>query len=135
MPTSTTSLPLTTSNWTSASSPLRLYVFFPRTEEDHERVKHQWQGWLEAGATLFLRPNYTLNGYCMPENWARQFADEWHFCEENGMIGTDFDSLNGQWANQGPIFYLIGRLQCSPKCLQMPSLMNIMLDLALHPSR
>lgn len=90
-------------------------VFFPRTEEDHEWVKRQWQGWIDSGATLFLRPNYLLNGYCMPENWARQFADEWAFCERRGMIGTDFDSLNGQWSTMGPVLYVIGRLHAKPR--------------------
>ncbi len=90
-------------------------VFYPRTEADHEWVKRQWQGWLDSGATLFARPNYLLNGYCMPENWARQFADEWAFCEQRGMIGTDFDSLNGQWSTMGPVLYVIGRLHAKPK--------------------
>ena len=90
-------------------------VFYPRTAEDHEWVKRQWQGWIDSGATLFLRPNYLLNGYCMPENWSRQFADEWAFCESRGMIGTDFDSLNGQWATMGPVLYVIGRLHAKPK--------------------
>jgi len=90
-------------------------VFFPRTPEDHEWVKQQWQGWHDSGATLFLRPNYLLNGYCMPENWARQFADEWAFCEQRGMMGTDFDSLNGQWSTMGPVLYVIGRLHARPK--------------------
>lgn len=90
-------------------------VFYPRTTEDHEWVKRQWQGWIDSGVTLFLRPNYLLNGYCMPENWARQFADEWTFCETRGMIGTDFDSLNGQWATSGPVLYVIGRLHAKPR--------------------
>ena len=31
------------------------------------------------------------------------------------MIGTDFDSLNGQWSTQGPILCLIGRLHARPE--------------------
>lgn len=90
-------------------------VFYPRTPEDHEWVKRQWQGWAESGASLFLRPNYLLNGYCMPENWARQFADEFRFCERRGMMGSDFDSLNGQWSTMGPVLYVAGRLHAKPR--------------------
>ncbi len=90
-------------------------VFFPRTDEDHEWVKRQWLAWEQTGATLFTRPNYLLNGYCMPENWARQFADEFRFCQEHGMMGSEFDSLNGQWGTQGPILYTVGRLHAAPE--------------------
>ncbi|MGI6295782.1 MAG: DUF4838 domain-containing protein [Armatimonadota bacterium] len=90
-------------------------VFYPRTAEDHQWVLRQWQGWAKSGASLFLRPNYLLNGYCMPENWARQIGDEFQFCERRGMIGTDFDSLNGQWSTMGPVLYVVGRLHSKPR--------------------
>jgi len=90
-------------------------VFYPRTTEDHLWVLKQWQGWAKSGASLFLRPNYLLNGYCMPENWARQFADEFQFCDRRGMMGSDFDSLNGQWSTMGPVLYVAGRLHAKPR--------------------
>ncbi len=90
-------------------------VFFPRTEQDHEWVKRQWMGWHATGASLFYRPNYLLGGYCMPENWVHQYADEWKTFEPNGMIGTDFDSLTGQWASEGLILYAVGRFHAQPK--------------------
>ena len=31
-------------------------------------------------------------------------------CRAHGLIGTDFDSLTGQWASQGPNLYVLARL-------------------------
>lgn len=112
-------------NYVFAPTPVRLDphvyagfvadVFFPRTVENHAWVLKQWQGWYRSGASVFLRPNYLLGGYCMPENWARQFADEWQFCERRGMVGTDFDSLNGQYSTMGPVLYTVARLHAKPR--------------------
>ncbi len=86
-------------------------LFFPRTEEHQQWVKDQWMGWRETGCSLFLRPNYTLHGHVMPHIFAHQFADEYQFEWNNGMVATDFDSLNGQWATQGTNLYALVRMQ------------------------
>jgi len=90
-------------------------VFFPRTPEMHEWVHRQWMGWTNAGASLFLRPNYLLHGYCMPVNWTRQLAEEFQLFETHGMIGTDFDSLTGMWSTMGLSLYVLGRLHVKPR--------------------
>ena len=90
-------------------------VFFPRTPEMHEWVHRQWLGWANAGASLFMRPNYLLHGYCMPVNWTRQLAEDFQFFESHGMIGTDFDSLTGMWSTMGLPLYVLGRLHVNPK--------------------
>jgi len=89
-------------------------VFFPRTPEQQDWVLRQWLGWEEAGATLFLRPNYLLHGYCMPVNWSRQWAEEFQLFAGHGMIGTDFDSLTGMWSTMGLPLYVLGRLHVDP---------------------
>ena len=89
-------------------------ILFPRSDRDHEWVKQQWGGWRASGVTLFLRPNYFHDGYCMPHIFAHQFAEEFRFQFANGMVGFDFDSLTGQWATQGPNLYLLMRLHRSP---------------------
>ena len=92
-------------------------VFFPRTAEQQDWVLRQGQGWIDAGASLFMRPNYLLHGYCMPVNWARQSAEEFRYLETRGMIGTDFDSLTGMWSTMGLSLYVIGRLHVTPGAL------------------
>jgi hypothetical protein len=88
--------------------------WYPRAPEEHAWVKKQWKGWGDTGAKLFSRTNYFLDGYCMPFIFAHQFADDFQNEARNGMVGTDFDSLTGQWATQGPNLYLLMRLQTHP---------------------
>lgn len=90
-------------------------LFFPRSAQDQEWIKQQWAGWAGTGARLFLRPNYFLDGYCMPHIFVHQFADEFQFEAKHGMAGTDYDSLTGQWATQGPNLYLLVRLHTRPE--------------------
>ena len=85
-------------------------LFFPRTAAHQDWVKQQWMGWRRTGCSLFLRPNYMLHGYVMPHIFAHQFAAEFQFEWHNGMVATDFDSLNGQWATQGTNLYALMRL-------------------------
>lgn len=88
--------------------------FFPRSPDEHEWMKQQWTGWRNTGARLFLRTNHLLDGYCMPFIFAHQFADEFHHAMQNGMVATDFDSLTGEWATQGPNLYVAVRLHDHP---------------------
>ena len=89
--------------------------FYPRSEDEHEWMKKQWTGWSETGARLFMRTNHLLDGYCMPYLFAHQFADEFHHAVAHGMVGTDYDSLTGHWATQGPNLYVALRLHTRPE--------------------
>ncbi|MCK5806379.1 MAG: DUF4838 domain-containing protein [Lentisphaeria bacterium] len=88
--------------------------YWPWTEAKRNGFRMQWQGWSRAGARLFLRPNYTLSGHNMPVFHARKLAEDFSFAWRNGLIGTDFDSLLGAWATQGPNLYVLGRLHARP---------------------
>jgi hypothetical protein len=88
--------------------------WFPRYPEEQDWIKGQWDQWRATGATLYLRPNYTLDGYAMPHAYAHQFADQFQYFAAHGMLATDFDSLLGQWAAQGPTLYLLARLHTRP---------------------
>lgn len=88
--------------------------WYPRSAEEDQWYKDQWKGWQETGATLFVRTNYFLDGYTMPFVFARQFAQDFQYQAAHGMAGTDFDSLTGQWATQGPSLYLLMRLHSRP---------------------
>jgi hypothetical protein len=88
---------------------------FPLEEKDREKFRKLWDGWAKTGARLYLRPNYTLPGYAMPYNYAAQFGTEFKYGVENGMIGTDFDSLTGMWGVQSIDYYMMGRLNTKPE--------------------
>ncbi|MBI5690367.1 MAG: DUF4838 domain-containing protein [Verrucomicrobia bacterium] len=89
--------------------------WYPRAEDEHAWYQRQWRGWREAGARLFFRVNYFLDGYAMPYVFAHQFADDFRHAASHGMAATDFDSLTGQWAVQGPNLYLLMRLHTRPE--------------------
>ena len=89
--------------------------WYPRAADEHEWYKRQWRGWRDTGARLFMRTNYFLDGYCLPYIFAHQFADDFQHAFRNGMVATDFDSLTGHWATQGPNLYLLMRLHTQPE--------------------
>lgn len=89
--------------------------WYPRKDDEHDWYKRQWADWRKTGARLFFRPNYFLDAYTMPFIFAHQFADDFRNGARNGMVATDFDSLTGQWAAQGPSLYLLMRLHVTPE--------------------
>jgi len=89
--------------------------WYPRTDAEHAWYKRQWEGWAATGARVFFRPNYFLDGYSMPFNFAHQFADDFQNVVRSGMVATDFDALTGQWSTMGPSLYLLMRLHTSPR--------------------
>lgn len=88
--------------------------WYPREDDEHAWYQRQWRGWRDAGARLFFRVNYFLDGYSMPFIFAHQFADDFQHAARNGMAASDFDSLTGQWGTQGPNLYLLLRLHTEP---------------------
>lgn len=89
-------------------------VMYPWTEAKRAAFRKQWEGWRAAGVTLMLRPNYTLDGHCFPIYFAHKLGEDFRFAAQRGLIATDFDSLRGQWATQGPNLYVLGRLHARP---------------------
>jgi len=90
-------------------------LMYPWTDEARRTVREQWDGWSATGARLFLRPNYMLDGHNMPIFVARKLGEDFSYAAAHGMIGTDFDSLTGQWSTQGPNLYMLARLHRRPE--------------------
>lgn len=90
-------------------------LMYPWTQEKQKAFRDQWQGWSATGARMFLRPNYMLDGHNMPVFFARKLGEDFSFAASHGLIGTDFDSLTGQWATQGPNLYMLARLHDNPR--------------------
>jgi len=74
----------------------------------------QWRRWHDAGAKLFLRPNWWHMGACAPHLPLHKAGEYFRFAHAHSMIGFDFDSLLGYWGTQGPYYYLIARLSARP---------------------
>jgi len=83
---------------------------YPWNDQNTQDFKTQWGGWYDAGASLYLRPNYTLAGHNMPIQYAKRFGEEFSYAYSRGMIGTDFDSMTGMYAAQGPSLYMVARM-------------------------
>jgi len=90
------------------------FSFYPMPEDAHEWLKEQWMGWKRTGITMAYRPNYLYGGYAMPYFNISQMVDHFQYYYQNGMVGTDYDKLHGQWATQGPMLYVLMRLHVDP---------------------
>lgn len=89
-------------------------MYYPWTDAKREANRERWLGWYEAGPRMFLRPNWMLDGHNMPLFLARKLGDDFCFYASHSLIGTDFDSLTGQYAAQGPNLYMLARLHEKP---------------------
>ncbi len=69
-----------------------------------------WLKWHGTGAKMILRPNWWHLGGSAPHLPLQAQGAYFRTAEAHGMIGFDFDSLLGQWGNQGALYYLIARL-------------------------
>ncbi|OIO97272.1 MAG: hypothetical protein AUJ96_23415 [Armatimonadetes bacterium CG2_30_66_41] len=90
-------------------------MYFPWTDEVLKDNRARWDGWRATGARMFLRPNWMLDGHNLPLFIARKLGEDFRYFAHNGMIGTDFDSLTGQYSTQGPNLYVLARLHDAPQ--------------------
>lgn len=88
---------------------------YPFTEEKLSSFEKNWQAWADSGVSLVHRPNYMLCGHNMPLYFADALDRNLHFVFKNGCRATDFDSLIGAFANQGPTLYTLARLHLRPE--------------------
>jgi len=88
--------------------------YYPFTEATRLANRQDWIRWAGAGASQMLRPNYMLEGGSMPLFLARRRGEDLKFFADNGMIGSDFDSLTGQFGAMGPTLYMTARLNDNP---------------------
>ena len=89
-------------------------MYYPWTDAKRRSNRDRWQGWSATGARMFLRPNWMLDGHNMPLFLARKLGADFKFYADHGLIGTDFDSLTGQFSTQGPNLYMLARLHADP---------------------
>jgi hypothetical protein len=88
---------------------------FPYNRKESDLFRKDWEGWAKTGCSLFLRPNYTLQGHNLPVFYARTVGEDLKFAMRNSMKGADFDSLTGQYATQGPSLYVLAKMLNHPE--------------------
>ncbi len=90
-------------------------VPFPRRPEYTREVRNEYLQWKKSGATLTLRPNYFQGGYCMPELWYDEFADELNFLRDKcGIVRFDLDGPPQMWSIRGINTYIACRMAAEP---------------------
>src|SRR5690625_4423067 len=80
----------------------------------NQNAREQWSEWSEAGARLYLRPNWWWVGGPAPNIPLDMADDFFKFATTHGMQGFRFSGLNGYWGSQGPYYYLFARLAERP---------------------
>ena len=89
---------------------------FPRSARNQQLVNDEIDAWIASGASLVWRPNFTLAGYVMPLNYARQYAEQFRRMYRSGrLLGLDFDGPNLSWATLGFNYYTMARLTDDPE--------------------
>lgn len=69
-----------------------------------------WEGWRQAGAEIYLRPNWGSYYAGAPAIHAEEIVRFMHFAHKNGMMGFDLDTIKGHWATEGFNSYVMARL-------------------------
>ena len=88
---------------------------FPRRKEYTRLLREEYLAWKKSGATLTLRPNYFQGGYCMPEIWYDEFAEELDFLRDKcGIVRFDMDGPPEMWSIRGINVYIASRLAAEP---------------------
>ncbi len=86
------------------------FPYHPKYKKEMFDLLRQWQ---KTGATLNYRPNI-LGGYAMPENYVRDYYEEFQLMRECRMKTIDVDGPNTSFATQGPFLYVLSRLMVHP---------------------
>lgn len=88
--------------------------YYPKPEEEHQRLIDTWSGWRQTGMDLCYRPNYLLMGYVMPHLSTWQTGEMFRHAAAKGNKSVEFDSLCAHWAVKGPMYYVHMRLTTDP---------------------
>ena len=85
---------------------------YPRKDGGDSRnyARENMAAWASFGNTLLWRPNAIRGFNCaVPHNCSRRMFNDIELFKANGTIGTDFDTLDEQWAIKGLTFYMTAK--------------------------
>lgn len=82
---------------------------------DERFIREEWKGWRDRGATLTWRPNMLNGGHGTPFLYPRALFEDFRAFQAQGLIGTDFDSLAGNWSGQGLMYYVLAEMHSRPE--------------------
>lgn len=85
-----------------------------------------WNGWTRFGNKIFYRPNVLLahRRKTAPQNFSRTLFNNFRHMYRTGLIGTDFDSCQHQWALKGLVYYVLTKAHWNPTQLDYEALVE-----------
>jgi len=83
-------------------------------DTQREKDLHSWDAWAQSASKLLLRPNALLGAYGFPAVYAHKIGADIKHAYQTGMIGTDFDALQHDWASRGLNYYILAKLLWDP---------------------
>lgn len=88
--------------------------FVPELMEQAQ-VDGMYKAWRKAGAgKIFLRPNDHHFNTGLPMGFEKQIYDNFKLGLDNGIIGTDYDTLHNFWPATGIADYILARAHVRP---------------------
>ena len=89
---------------------------YPLTAERMAKTAAEWDGWAKTGCLMYFRPNSTWAGSAYPLQYWKPLAKEYHrILQSPLMVKAHFDTFRGEYANQGPLWYVLARLTDNPQ--------------------
>jgi hypothetical protein len=85
---------------------------YPRKDGGDSRLyaRENMAAWAGFGNTLLWRPNCIRGFNCaIPHNCSRRIFNDIELFKANGTVGTDFDTMDEQWAIKGLTFYMTAK--------------------------
>lgn len=85
--------------------------FYP----DEPDTLNEYMGWRQLGAQLYWRPNVFYCGHGIPYLYSKRLYQDVSTMIQNGLLGSDYDSMTGNWATQGLNYYIAAELHNRPE--------------------
>lgn len=103
--------------------------------EDRQWAHSNLAAWSTFGNPFVWRPN-ALRGFQanLPMNFSRCLFDDVELFKANGLVGTDFDCMNGCWPSQGLNFYVLAKAHLNPDRLRYEDIYDDYLSVAFGPA-
>jgi hypothetical protein len=86
---------------------------YPMDPKAHRAEVENFMAWKRAGIDrLFFRPNsfFYVPGHGVPWSGVLQMGKDLKMLISNGIVATDFDTLNGHWSTTAPTYYVLARM-------------------------
>lgn len=88
------------------------FNMYPMNAVDFAEARRNFDGWYQTRCPMFLRPNAIIFSPALGVPWsaAHQMGEDFRYALARNTLATDYDSLTGEFATAGPMYYVMARL-------------------------